>query len=186
MRRTPFYGDAEDAAILNPTYASAKASPVWRELGAPELQARGPGLTNVTFDEMTSFPPEAFDLIDVVTLPAGGENGSEKTEAPARTVSHPDYCEKGTEAALGFMPHDGENRQQRLAAVATWQPPKDQPTAKTAGEGSGDQDVGPEPSPVPTPRMPTRRELFEQRKKQRRGKLDPELRRLQREKAKTK
>jgi len=158
LRRTPFYGDAGDREIL------------------------APGFKLIAVDEMTDIPPAALDLIDVVTLPAGAENGSGKPGAPTRTVSHEDYREKGTSVALGYLPHQGENRRQRRAAVATWVPPKDQPKAETAGEGSGDQDVGPEPSPVPTPRMPTRRELWLQRKKHRRGQLDPELRRLQKAK----
>jgi hypothetical protein len=70
---------------------------------------------------------------------------------------HPDYCEKGTELALGFIPHRGENRKQRLAAVANF-----------SAEGAD------------------RRELWRQRQRQRRGKLDPELRRLQRRKAENK
>lgn len=52
-----------------------------------------------------------------------------------------------------FYAHNGENRTQRRAAVATWEPPKD---------------------------APTRRELWLQRQRQRRGKLDIETRRLQR------
>jgi hypothetical protein len=78
-------------------------------------------------------------------------------EAEAQPAHHPDYCEKGTELALGLMPHRGENRRQRRAAVANFEHPE-----------------------------ADRRELWEQRKRQRRGKLDPELRRLQRRKAQTK
>lgn len=73
------------------------------------------------------------------------------------SATHPDAVEKGTEIALGFVPHDGESRKQRRAAVATWVPPK------LEGE-----------------QAPTRRELRKQRVKQRRGKLDIETRRLQR------
>lgn len=71
--------------------------------------------------------------------------------------THPDYCEKGIELPLGFIPHRGENRTQRRAAVANF-----------SAEGAD------------------RRELWAQRQRQRRGKLDPELRRLQRQKAKAK
>jgi hypothetical protein len=71
---------------------------------------------------------------------------------------HPDAVEKGIELPLGFHQHQGESRTTRRAAVATWQPPK------VEGE-----------------KPPTRRELWQQRQRQRRGKLDPELRRLQRE-----
>lgn len=66
--------------------------------------------------------------------------------------------EVGTDIALGFIPHDGENRTQRLAGVANFVPP--------------------------TKDDPSRRELLKQRQKRRRGKLDPELRRLQRERLK--
>lgn len=72
--------------------------------------------------------------------------------------AHPDAVEKGVELPLGFHQHQGENRTTRRAAVANWQPPK------VEGE-----------------KPPTRRELLEQRQKHQRGKLDPELRRLQRE-----
>lgn len=70
---------------------------------------------------------------------------------------HPDYCEKGTEQPLGLIPHRGANRQQRRSAVANFQ-----------AEGAD------------------RRELWQQRQRQRRGKLDPELRRLQKRKAQSK
>jgi hypothetical protein len=72
-------------------------------------------------------------------------------DANEEPSAHPDYCEKGTELALGLVPHRGENRTQRRAAVANFQ-----------AEGAD------------------RRELWRQRQRQRRGKLDPELRRLQR------
>ena len=61
---------------------------------------------------------------------------------------------------VGFAPHQGENRTQRLAGVANFVPP--------------------------TKDDPSRRELLKQRQKRRRGKLDPELRRLQRERLKQK
>lgn len=68
--------------------------------------------------------------------------------------------ELGTEQALGFIPHRGENRRTRLKEAATWEAT---PAQREAAGG----------------KVPTRRELFEQRKRQRRGKLDVELRRLQ-------
>jgi hypothetical protein len=91
-------------------------------------------------------------------------DGSAETESQelipgAVKTTHPDYREKGAEMPLGFMPASGENRRARRAAVATWAPP-------TLTEGE---------------QPPTRRELWAQRQKQRRGALDPELRRLQRE-----
>lgn len=67
---------------------------------------------------------------------------------------HPDARERGVELALGFIPHRGENRKTRRAAVATWEQPEDVRT--------------------------TRRELLKQRKRRDRGTLDVELRRLQR------
>lgn len=102
--------------------------------------------------------------------------------------THPDYCEKGTELPLGWMPHQGENRQQRREAVANWQPPKQ--TNGAAASESAPDGASPEENAAqtaaPAERMPTRRELWAQRVKHRRGKLDPKLRRLQRRKAKTK
>lgn len=82
-------------------------------------------------------------------------------EAP----KHPDAVERGTAVPLGFMPHRAENRKTRRAAVATWKPP-----AQTEAEAAA-QDA---------PQYPTRRELWRQRKRQRRGKLDPGLRAAQR------
>ncbi len=97
-------------------------------------------------------------------------------EASSRREPHPNYREIGADVPLGFIPHQGENRRTRRKAVAKWVPPK-QELPKNG--------VGGETSP-PTPAMPTRRELLKQRQRKRRGKLDPELRRLQREKARTK
>lgn len=70
---------------------------------------------------------------------------------PDAEIIRPELNEFGTEIALGFMPHQGENRTTRRAAVANF-------------EVKG----------------VSRRELLKQRQRQRRGKLDPELRRLQR------
>lgn len=89
---------------------------------------------------------------------------------------HPDAVEKGIGLPLGFMPHRGENRRTRRAAVANWQPPKEK-TLVVSPETAAAFPVG---SVMPNQAMPTRRELWLQRQKHRRGKLDPELRRLQR------
>lgn len=130
-RRTPFYGDAGDREILEPSFKL------------------------VSVDEMTDVPPAALAEAPVII---------DGAEASSRREPHPDYREKGAEIPLGFMPHQGENRKQRLAAAATWAPPK-------LPEGE---------------QPPTRRALHEQRQKHRRGTLDPELRRVQRRKAQTK
>lgn len=71
-----------------------------------------------------------------------------------------------------FYAHEGENRAMRRKASATWVPPTYDEQIEKVG--------------APVPKMPTRRELFEQRRKHQRGKLDPELRRLQKEKARQK
>lgn len=86
---------------------------------------------------------------------------------PPRPV-HPDAVEKGIELPLGFMPHKGENRRTRRAAVAQWVPHAEA-VAEVAPIGQ---------------KMPTRRELWLQRQKHRRGKLDIETRRLQKERLK--
>lgn len=146
MRRTPFYGDAGDRELL------------------------GPSFKLISVDEMTDVPPAALDLV--------GSMGDGSAELEAQELIpgavkplHPDYREMGTGIPLGFIPHQGENRRQRLAGVATWVPPEEpEPTTPLA------------PAMGPAPRMPTRRELLAQRKKHRRGKLDPELRRLQKAK----
>lgn len=70
---------------------------------------------------------------------------------------HPDCREKGTAIPLGFMPHQGENRATRRKASATFSHPEF-----------------------------SRREGLLQRRKHQRGKLDPELRRLQHERLKQK
>lgn len=72
-------------------------------------------------------------------------------DAPIPIPVHPDYCEKGIELPLGFVPHKGENRTQRRSAVANFAHPE-----------------------------ANRRELLAQRQRERRGKLDIETRRLQR------
>lgn len=97
-------------------------------------------------------------------------------------LTHPDAVEKGIELPLRFVPHKGENRRMRRAAVAQWQPPKqDQPSSGAVGAGEAEPGTRPgvDASPA-TPAMPTRRELWLQRQKHRRCKLDCELRRLQR------
>lgn len=137
-RRTPFYGDPQDRALLAPSF---------------ELLA---------WDETANIPPEALELVEQYA--ERREIETQDAIPGAVKPLHPDAVEKGTEVPLGFMPHDGENRTQRRAAVATWVPPK-------LPEGE---------------QPPTRRELLAQRQKQRRGTLDPELRRLQRRKAEAK
>jgi hypothetical protein len=110
-------------------------------------------------------------------------------EAEAQPAHHPDYCEKGTEIALGFIPHRGENRRTRRTAVATWAPPEQDYKARNSSESRANPVQRDEAEGLhvpPPPDIPTRRELWLQRQKQRRGKLDPELRRLQRRKAATK
>lgn len=91
---------------------------------------------------------------------------------------HPDARELGVDLALGFMPHRGENRRTRRAAVANWQPPQ-----VTQKEGAVAEDPERSTSGVAAAApatMPTRRELLKQRKRRDRGTLDVELRRLQR------
>lgn len=93
--------------------------------------------------------PPPFPEFDIET-----EDGSAPfVEIPVKSIP----SELGTEMALGFMAHKGENRTTRRAAVANWTPPE---------------------VPKDGERPPSRRELWEQRKKHRRGKLDVELRRL--------
>lgn len=99
--------------------------------------------------------------------PAGAEESGMFSLVEHEMQHHPDAVEKGIDLPLGFMPHAGENRVTRRAAVANWAPPV---SPKVDG---ADMDRK-------TPAMPTRRELLKQRQKQRRGKLDPETRRLQR------
>lgn len=65
--------------------------------------------------------------------------------------------EANTRPARGFIPYDAENRTQRRAATAAWQPP----------EGQEDSEG-------------LRRRLLEQRQRYARGKLDVKTRRLQR------
>jgi hypothetical protein len=177
-RRTPFYGMPEDLALL------------------PESERERFRVRNVVFDEVADVTPEMlakFDGADI--FPQGmevqtseGETGHvsgvdpetgivtiSAGQAPAKEP-HPDYREKGIDLPLGFVPSRGENRRQRREAVAKWTSPADAEfvTPETAQRVApiGDK-----------PRMPTRRELWAQRQRQRRGTLDPELRRLQRRKA---
>ncbi len=96
---------------------------------------------------------------------------------------HPDARELGVELALGFIPHRGENRRTRRAAVANWQPPKQDYKAHNSSESGATpaQRDEAEGLRVPPPHdMPTRRELLKQRKRRDRGTLDVDLRRLTR------
>ncbi len=141
-RRTPFYGDPEDRALLGSMGDGSEDQPKEEPLGGA--------------------------VVELGTSP-----GVETTAPPKH---HPNYREIGAEVPLGFIGHQGENRKQRLTGVATWSP-------KDHGDHGGDPRV---PLNSAVESMPTRRELLAQRQRQRRGKLDPELRRIQREKAKTK
>lgn len=126
----------------------------------------GPSFKLIALDEMTDIPPAALELVG--SMGDGSELADYELPSdipqPALKPLHPDAVEKGAAIPLGFMPHDGENRTQRRAAAATWVPP-------VLPEGE---------------QPPTRRALWKQRQRQRRGKLDPELRRLQQRKAKAK
>lgn len=123
---------------------------------------------------------------------------------PAPAPVHPDFTERGVELPLGFVPHKLENRTTRLAATATWKPPKIQGEpywseplpaehfesfhlGQVGNTGDGERvrvtaidregmRVYFEPL---AEKVPSRRELVKQKQKQRRGKLDPSLRRLQ-------
>ena len=150
-RRTPFFGMPEDAALLgDPT--PARALPEGWEMS---VYATAP---------VPYAPPKPKALGELVACMGDGTAPDQPTHLiPGADPSpvHPlAQGEIGTIIALGFVPHRGENRTQRLAGVANWEPP--------------------------TKDDPLRRELLKQRQRQRRGKLDPELRRLQRERLKQK
>jgi hypothetical protein len=155
QRREPFFGEAVDRELLGPDFK--------------------PALEQGAIAELADLPPDLAAIqtlndLETVVIPfAGAENDSDKTEVEQKVEHHPDYAEKGTSIALGFVPHRGENREKRLAGVKTW---KATPEQLKAAEGG--------------PALPTRRDMFEQRKKHERGKLDPVLRRLQRERLKKK
>ncbi len=128
---------------------------------------------------------------------------------PAPAPVHPDFTERGVELPLGFVPHKLENRTTRLAATATWTPPK-APQAEgfwsdplppehfeafylgqVGNSGDGERVRVVEINraegrvrfePV-TEEMPTRRELVAQKQKHRRGVIDLDLRRAQRQAA---
>lgn len=153
-RRQPFFGEAVDRELLGPDFKPALEQGAIAELA--ELPADLAQLQTLN------------DLKTVVIPLAGAENCSEKTEVGQNVKHHPDYSEKGTSVALGFIPHRGENRKKRLEGVKTWKATPEQ--EKAAGD-------------VP---LPTRRGMYEQRKRHERGKLDPVLRRLQRERLKNK
>jgi hypothetical protein len=86
---------------------------------------------------------------------AGGENESQNVQVSEEYAPVAAWAsgEIGTEVALGFIPHDGENRKTRLGEAARF----------VAKEDPG-----------------VRRRYVKQRDTKRRGKLDVELRRLQR------
>lgn len=136
-----------------------------RELLGPDFK---PALEG--FEELGDLPPDLaalqtlndFSMVEVPGIIDGAKPSS-------RSKTHPDATEKGITLPLGFIPHRGENREKRLAGVKTW---KATPEQVKAAEGG--------------PALPTRRDMFEQRKKHERGKLDPVLRRLQRERLKKK
>ncbi len=128
-----------------------------RELLGPDFK---PALEG--FEELGDLPP---DLAALQTL--GTEVEAQATIPGAVKPLHPDATEKGITLPLGFVPHRGENRQKRLAGVRTW---KATPEQEKVAEGG--------------PALPTRRDMFEQRKRHERGKLDTVLRRLQRERLK--
>lgn len=142
-----------------------------RELLGPDFKPAG----GEQLDELAEIPADLAQL-QTLEVPFSAASSSGRTPGfdpenagsnPA-AATHPDAVEKGTSIALGFIPHRGENRKRRLEGVKTWKATPEQ--EKAAGD-------------VP---LPTRREMFEQRKRHERGKLDPVLRRLQRERLKTK
>jgi hypothetical protein len=138
---------------------------------------------SVEVDELGNATPES-----IASMGDGSETSAPVTlmAEPERPV-HPDATTKGIELALGFMPHQGENRRTRRAESARWTPPKlitPKTETETAGAAQSPPAANAPNAAAPAPRMPTRRELLKQRQKQRLGKLDPELRRLQRKAAK--
>ncbi len=152
IRREPFYGTPEDRELIA-KFDGADVFPLGSEVQTSEGEA----------GHVSSVDPDT----GVVTISAG--------PAPAKET-HPDYCEKGIELPLGFHAHQGENRRTRRAAVANWAPPKQDHGGDPRAALNGLVESGVQPPP-----MPTRRELLKQRQRQRRGKLDIETRRLQRE-----
>jgi hypothetical protein len=159
-RRTPFYGTPEDRDLL----------PREQLFARDELAAIEPDMLACMGDGMTE--GQARELIPGAVKPL-----------------HPDYCEKGIELPLGLVPHKGENRRTRRAAVANWTPPQEETRSMEQSIGRDIQTNGAvvnggASAPAPAERMPTRRELLKQRQRQRRGKLDIETRRLQRERIK--
>ncbi len=130
---------------------------------AVDRELLGPGFKPALegFEELGDLPP---DLAELQTL-----NASPTVDVERKAPQHPDAVEKGITLPLGFIPHRGENRVKRLAGVKTWAASPEQVKAAEGG-----------------PALATRREMYEQRVKHQRGKLDPVLRRLQRERLKTK
>ena len=98
---------------------------------------------------------------DAYILGKEPEPPAPEAESVSITINGADMDRKtgeiGTDVALGFMPHNAENRRQRLAGARNWEPGADA-----------------------APGTPTGRALREQRQKHRRGTLDVATRRLQR------
>jgi hypothetical protein len=137
--RTPFFGMPEDAALL-PEPAPGALDTAYEKAITAEVTAR-----------LEHFA-EGCERHMIGCMGDGMTEGQAREVIPGAVKRpHPAAVEKGTEIALGFMQHQGENRTQRRAAVANFAHPE-----------------------------VSRRELWLQRQKQRRGKLDIETRRLQR------
>lgn len=124
-----------------------------------EAAARGAAESVLTMRLRGSFDSDAS------LAPVNGSETSSGVQNESQTVPlSPDHkpvpdwmSERGTEVALGFVPHQGENRRTRLGESARFSPKED---------------------------PGVRRRYVKQRDTKRRGKLDVELRRLQRKAAK--
>jgi hypothetical protein len=108
--RTPFFGMPEDASILGDAFEGYHEPPT--TIVSPAQYAE------IEAEAIRYHQGERHMI---------GCMGDGMTEGQAREVipgavkrPHPDAVEKGTEIALGFMQHQGENRTQRRAAVANW------------------------------------------------------------------
>lgn len=102
--------------------------------------------------------PAVFDEMVALTTTEALERYERGQIIPDASLKQAVQAQWGVEIpAAGFAPHGGENRHARRAAVATWE-----------GAKNDDGKV-----------VFTRRQSFEQSAARKRGKLDPELRRLQ-------